>query len=1112
MHRTESEAQNARAEFVASPFFVMRTPALAWDELLRFSEGEQGAGLEVFRVLRERLVVLFERPDVKEALYVASPGLHDRLGAWQREPDSEHGRQLELTLLRYVLRMATRATPFGLFSGVGSGALGRETRLEVPPLSQQTRRSRIDNDVLFELAGALARDSGQRRSLTFRPNSSLYPVAGRLRYAEARRGEAGREYHLVSVEPSSHLEASLERARGGARLGELAAALVAADPEISSEEADEFISALADAQLIVPDLGVRVTGEEPIDAFLQQLAQTELKGIYERLAQVKAALGALDASGPGVATAGHAAISEALSGLAVPIDPSKLVQVDLVRPPGDNRLGQSVVRAVLTAVESLRRITPAGADPLGDWKAAYRERYEQRIVPLAEVLDEETGIGCAGRNRVNRDAPLLAGLPFPAERGTSSPEWSARDRLLLGKVIQAASTGDQEIILDDTDIKALAASEPARLPDAWSSVVRVAAASSEAVDQGEFSVLVQAASGPSGAQVLGRFCHASTDIDRQVRQHLAAEEEQRPEAIFAEIAHLSEGRIGNILCRPVLREYEIVFLGQSGAAPDRQIPFADLDVQLVGDRVVLRSRRLGREIVPRLTSAHNVLAGGLGPYRFLCMLQGQGVNSVFWTWGGLQAAAFLPRVRVGRAVFCRAQWRLTQSEIQPLQRALQKALRSGSGVDCHAAVQELRTRRRLPRMVVVAEGDNELTIDLDNALCCMVFADTLAGRSDAVIVEQFPAPERLCVRGPGGRFTHELVLSFARKRATAAKPAQVASSTAEAALARTDLAAAPGALMARPPVAPVARSLTLGSGCMYLKLYVGAATAERILTELVAPQAAAAIARGDASHWFFIRYSDPQHHLRLRFFGDPARLAANLLPAMECAAHPFRQQGAVWRMQLDTYERELERYGGPAGIELLERIFWIDSEATLELLCGAEEGLGDDVRWLVALRGADQLLGDLGLPEPRRLDLYTRIQEELDREHGTGAQFHKQLGIRYRSRQADIERLLASSDSSSIRLGDETLERAVAILMRRSIRLAPLLVELQASDAAGSLQPGLDAMRWSLVHMHLNRLLKSAQRSQELVLCSYLRRYHAGLFARREQARKRAHEQAESAA
>src|SRR6185295_7783108 len=96
------------------------------------------------------------------------------------------------------------------------------------------------------------------------------------------------------------------------------------------------------------------------------------------------------------------------------------------------------------------------------------------------------------------------------------------------------------------------------------------------------------------------------------------------EAVFAEIVHLPEGRIGNIAARPVLRAYEIPYLGCSGAALDRQIPVTDLRVAVRGGRVRLRSERLGREVIPRLTCAHNFSRRSLGLYRFLCALQLEG--------------------------------------------------------------------------------------------------------------------------------------------------------------------------------------------------------------------------------------------------------------------------------------------------------------------------------------------------------------------------------------------------------------------------------------------------------------------------------------------------------
>src|SRR5262249_55010048 len=153
----------------------------------------------------------------------------------------------------------------------------------------------------------------------------------------------------------------------------------------------------------------------------------------------------------------------------------------------------------------------------------------------------------------------------------------------------------------------------------------LAAASSDAISRGEFKLVAPMVVGPSGVTLFGRFCHGDPELRRCVEAHLRAEEALRPEAVFAEVVHLPDGRMGNILCRPVLRGHEIAFLGRSGAASIGQIPLADLYLTLADGRIVLWSRQLGREVIPRLTSAHNFARESLGLYRFLCALQGEGV-------------------------------------------------------------------------------------------------------------------------------------------------------------------------------------------------------------------------------------------------------------------------------------------------------------------------------------------------------------------------------------------------------------------------------------------------------------------------------------------------------
>jgi len=97
------------------------------------------------------------------------------------------------------------------------------------------------------------------------------------------------------------------------------------------------------------------------------------------------------------------------------------------------------------------------------------------------------------------------------------------------------------------------------------------------------------------------------------------------------------------------------------------------------------------------------------------------------------------------------------------------------------------------------------------------------------------------------------------------------------------------------------------------------ATADQVLREVVRPVVDQALVSGAAEDWFFIRYGDPHWHLRLRFHGEPARLHAAVLPALQRAAAAGLEDGRLWRLQLDTYEREVERYGGGRGVEALER-------------------------------------------------------------------------------------------------------------------------------------------------------------------------------------------------
>ena len=1066
--------------YAPSGFFVLRTPLLPFGALTALGEDlvapratadgvDLGAALAEDRErLLGRLRRLVERPEIREALFVASPSLDEAISAWLSDSSSPRANDVPEILVRYLARMAARPTPFGLFAGCSLGSIGPRTRFALAPRAEYRRYTRLDTHYLAALAEALDSDAALRSALRFRPSSGLYAAAGKLRYAESHADPRTRalSYELVAVDRTPYLDATLARASTGASAGELADALCVDDPEITREDADAFVASLVESQILVSDAAPTITGVPPIDGMIDALgAAGELGARAARaLVEAREAVRALDEAPLGHARARYDAIAKALEGLPAKPEIARLFQVDLHKPAPGATLGAAAVGAIEEAIALVSRLAPpASDDTMRRFRDAFAERYgERELVPLVEALDDEAGLGFASSVAGSSEpSPLFEGLVLPPDPTPPSVPFGPREERLLRGIVETARAGRHEWALDTADLEALASKEPARLPDAFAFLGMLAGQSAAALERGELRLLVQRLSGPSGALLLGRFCQGDPALTRAVEAHLRAEEALRPDAIFAEIVHLAEGRLGNILARPCLREYEIAYLGRSGAPLERQIAIADLHLTLDGGRFVLFSKKLGREVIPRLTSAHNFAAAPLGIYRFLCALQSSREGrELGWSWGPLAGAPFLPRVVRGRIVLSLARWNLAKDELAPLA--------NGTSVERFRAAQELRASRALPRWVSLSDGDNALPVDLDNVICVASLAALVGRRDAAALVEMFPSPDELVAEGPEGRFVHELIVPFVRR----ARPSPT-----------------PSLATRLPSATTLPRAFPPGSEWLYAKLYAGTAAADEVLEEIVAPLVASE--KKSSKGWFFIRYGDPHWHVRLRLRGDPKRLAAKAIPALNELAAPLLRDGRVSKLQLDTYERESERYGGPDGIELAEALFEADSTAVLAIVGLLDADDGADARWRLALRGMHLLLVDLGLDLTQRTEVLRRVRASFGAEHHVDVGFEKQLGAKYRVERPALEELIATLPGT-----DHPLSPGFELLDERSEIIAPIARELASREANGRLRVSLVDLAPSFLHMHANRLLRSEQRSQELVLYDFLSRLYDAEAAR----------------
>lgn len=700
---------------------------------------------------------LCSRPEIQEAIFLASPELAAEIPKWLND-DMKENKERERMLyscMRYILRMSTRPTPFGVFAGFSIGRWGEKTEMDLAPRQDYQRHTRLDMNYLCSLALDLAKRPEIKHRIRYYPNSSIYRVGEQIRYVEYRYRNNNRTHHIVAVDDNEYLQRVLNEAEQGAEFDRLAEILI--DEEITLEEAQGFIDELIDSQILVHDLEPAITGPEFLDQILEVLHRfPEGESFHQTLSDIRETLRRIDSSPVGTTLQLHKDIADHLKPLGTALEMKYLYQTDMVKPVSTCQLDQNRADDVLNALEVMNRLTPPWENAnLKKFKETFMERYEDQEVPLSLVLDSETGIGYKQGAAVAGDvSPLVDDLVLPGGAGSNDRElrWNPIQSFLFNKYRDWLTQGG-EVELTDEELKPFPANWT-DLPDTISTMIHVL------YDPGNGGerFIIESAGGSGAANLLGRFCHAHSETNDLVMEIMAKEAELSPDIIYAEIVHLPQSRIGNILLRPVIRPYEIPYLARSAVSTEFQIRPDDLMVSIKGNRVVLRSRRLNKIVIPRLTTAHNFSNNALPIYQFLCDLQSQNKRGgVSFNWGALSGDyPVLPRVVYKNIILAMARWNIQVND--PLKKIM--AVRDDEAL--LKAVTNWRTELKIPAQVLLADGDNELFIDFESVLSIQTLLSVVKKRGNFQLVESLFSRENALVRSSEGSFTNEFVLSFHR--------------------------------------------------------------------------------------------------------------------------------------------------------------------------------------------------------------------------------------------------------------------------------------------------------------------------------------------------------------
>jgi lantibiotic biosynthesis protein len=718
--------------------YILRTPLLSLDDFNKLFNKEETS--------YENIINFINNPKILESIYIASPDLYSEI---QKTPYNnisyKEKEKLKRTIIKYISRLCSRPTPFGLFAGCEIGSF--KTNNEIILSNKYKRVTRLDMNFLVNLVSKISKTENIKKQLFYFPNTTLFQINNSYRYLEHYTINEKRFHQLVSTEKNEHIYNVIKMSTKGISYQKLIENLT--NLGISKDTSNEYICNLIDNQILVSELEPTVSSLDYLEDIIHILESKEnLENIIDLLKQIKYEIKKLDKNHTNKIKE-YESIVELIKKLNVDFKINNLFQVDVSIGVEKNTLDETIIKRITKCMKLLETIDNEKSknSDFNDFKKNFINRYGDKEIPLSLALDNEIGINYGIESEITNSF-INDLIIFQNKTKIHELENTNYSHFLNKKILDGILDNKHVIEIHDSEINIFETTKK-HLPNTISSIIQIVL-----IDD-KIKLKFSNVGGSSAANLMARFCTSNLKIHEYTKE-IVKKEEEIEKKIIAEIIHLPESRVGNILMKPNLRKYEIPYLAKSNLKTENQILVNDLYIRVKNDKLILFSKKLKKEITPRLTNAHNFNNSTLPIYKFLCDFQYyEKKNSLSFNLGSIvNKYNFIPRIEYKDIILSEATWILNNVDFNEL------FIAHNSQEQIFTIFKKIKKNKKIPNNVLLIEGDNKLLLNLKNNDFILILIDIIKKNTVTILTEFLFDKNCIVQNNLNENFTNEIIISF----------------------------------------------------------------------------------------------------------------------------------------------------------------------------------------------------------------------------------------------------------------------------------------------------------------------------------------------------------------